>query len=764
MLVLDMKTHIHGAHGHARPHWVLGGLLLLAVMAASALSTLSASAISNVGLDPTEFGNEARYALEESGNVRGADNIRIPVYYMHSGAPGTAPARPPTDMVIRVYDIGPRRTPNNGVIINGGPATTGGVRDVTISRNDFSYRTDINAWTAMISASMSLTSGDRLIQFRLQVRTPSAASAAKIGYSASNSDSFASANRFRCDEGGDITGCGVFYNYRIPFGVPCSLNAPRTAQIRIRDGDNNRGGRSEYTIQHNRQFSVRIINTTTGAVVNDNRLDPGSSTDDGGTAIYSFTVVPDNKYEFRVNDVYTNNVLQFRLPYDSIESISNCNWDLRPAVNLSSNQAESNTSGITVTSTVSNNGPAATPSVNWQLTRCVFAPGVPSSRYGAVADNTLNGVQTYSARGGDCRPVTSASRTFPTTSPTTVNVQNDQSIGDEETGTNVCFILSLNPPTRSSGATTWRHSTPSCVIVVKKPKLHVLGGDVIVGRAGGGAIATSSSTKQISGVTRTYGSWGEYALVASGDIFSMASGAGYSGGATSSAYCSVSLLTFANAINGTSCTASTTKGQYAIGGSFPALASRFSATVPIGNNQTANLTSLQSRTIYSATGTLRLQNGAVSMPAGKWVVINAPNATVVIENDIRYAAGPFGSLNDIPQLIIIANNITVAESVTQVDAWLMATGASGRLNTCGGVSAATQLRSTNCRNPLVINGPVAARQLLLYRTAGAEAGSNSGAPAEVFNLRPDAYLWAINYQSDSGRVQTVYTKELPPRF
>lgn len=760
MLVLDMTARTFGTYQLLRQRWVVTCLLLLSIFGASIFSTLHVLAISNVGLDPTEFGNEARYALEESGNVSGADNIRIPVYYMHSGAPGTAPTRPPTDMVIRVYDIGQRTTPGNGVRINGGPATSSGFRDVTISRNAFSYRTDINAWATTISARMSLTSGDRLIQFRLQVRAPSAASAAKIGYSASNTDSFASANRFRCDSDGDRRGCGVFYNYRIPFGVPCSLNSSATAQIRIRDGDNNRTG-SQFTIQYNRQFSVQVVNTTTGQVVNNNSFSGG--TGNGQTAIYSFTATPNNKYEFRVNNVYTNNVLQFQLPYDSIESISNCNWDLRPSVNLSSNQAESNTSGLTVTGAVSNNGPASTPSVGWQLTRCVFASGAPASQYATVPDNTLNGIQTYRNRGGNCNQVTSGSRSFPTTSPTTVHTQNNESIGNELAGSRVCYILSLNPPTRTSSPATWRHSTPNCVIIVKKPKIHVLGGDVIVGRLGDGSIVTSSSTKSINGTSRTYGSWGEYAIVASEEIFSMASGAGYSGGATSPLYCSVSLLTFSNASGDTSCTPSSGKGSYEIGGSLPAITAAFSPTSNIGNNQTRNVTALQSGTVYSATGTLRLQSGA-PMPAGKWVVINAPNATVNIENDIRYSDGPFSSASDIPQLIIIADTINIAGSVRQVDAWLIASGSTGRLNTCSDVATATQLRSTNCNNRLTVNGPVAVRELLLYRTAGAEAGLASGDPAEVFNLRPDAYLWATSYQANSGRVQTVYTKELPPRF
>ncbi|WP_187432733.1 hypothetical protein [Agromyces mariniharenae] len=36
--------------------------------------------------------------------------------------------------------------------------------------------------------------------------------------------------------------------------------------------------------------------------------------------------------------------------------------------------------------------------------------------------------------------------------------------------------------------------------------------------------------------------------------------------------------------------------------------------------------------------------------------------------------------------------------------------------------------------------------------------------AEVFNLRPDAYLWASSLRRDRGVITTVKTIELPPRF
>ena len=265
--------------------------------------------------------------------------------------------------------------------------------------------------------------------------------------------------------------------------------------------------------------------------------------------------------------------------------------------------------------------------------------------------------------------------------------------------------------------------------------------------------------------TTTFGSWGEYGVTASGSITGMASGAGYSAGTTDEGFCTVSLLTFTNAGNDL-CTNSSPKGLYSNTRTLPALETKFTATSSLGNNPTVNVANLNSG-VYTAAGTINISTGGpsdITIPKGKWVVINARGADVVINNNIRYAGDPMQGLKDIPQLIIIANNIRIGGGVSQVDSWLMATGDSGNLVTCADVTAATQLRANNCANFLRVNGPVAARHLYLYRTAGATTGAGNTAAAEVFNLRPDAYLWATWYNSSAGRLQTVRTTELPPRF
>src|SRR5690606_33188762 len=100
--------------------------------------------------------------------------------------------------------------------------------------------------------------------------------------------------------------------------------------------------------------------------------------------------------------------------------------------------------------------------------------------------------------------------------------------------------------------------------------------------------------------------------------------------------------------------------------------------------------------------------------------------------------------------------------------WLVATGtgADGRINTCGagGVNESTNPTALQCANPLRVNGPVITNHLILHRTAGAGAGTSAGDPAEIFNLRPDAYIWASNLPGSYNKARTVMTTELPPRF
>lgn len=442
-------------------------------------------------------------------------------------------------------------------------------------------------------------------------------------------------------------------------------------------------------------------------------------------------------------------------PVGDTQVLDSLNYSLDPVMNVSPDSGEGG-STATLSPTVTNSGSSNSPSnIEWQITNFTVAPG------GSIPGGNGNSGQapvTYYANGATV--IQSGSSTF-IRGPNAL-AANPHTMGDPAVGSRVCYALSVRPFSQSTGA-NWRHSPPDCVTIAKKPKLQVTGSDVIVGKGQTSTIVTSSTTKSLSGVNRTFGSWSEYAIAASGQVTSMASGAGYSGGGTNNTFCAVSLLTFSNTTAGqASCTGSTQMGGYANGKSLPDVGARLIATSSLGSNPSLNLANM-TKGAYAATGNVTISSSG-PIAKGKWIVINAPTATVTITGNINYTTDTLQKLTDIPQVVIIANTIRIAGGVTNIDAWLIANGATGNIITCSDVSAATQLTAANCNQKLTVNGPVAARHLYLYRTAGAGTGGQSGDPAEVFNLRPDAYLWATGYSESAGRLQTVTTKELPPRF
>jgi hypothetical protein len=310
----------------------------------------------------------------------------------------------------------------------------------------------------------------------------------------------------------------------------------------------------------------------------------------------------------------------------------------------------------------------------------------------------------------------------------------------------------------------------------------VWGGDLSAGKSFLGTsvtlptanIDTSVSTKTIASGNYTFGSWVEYGVFARGSITNIGSAAAYAGtasaqGLVNASLCRASYLTFNNASGARNvCTGSsyTTLGGYSTSRSIPDVASSYPVTSSTPQYGSRSLNDAATQGLYTSSSTLTLTGGTIN--AGRWVVIHAPNASVTITGDIRYTTDTLSSVSDIPQVIIIARNINITDAVRQVDAWLIAkpstTLADGVINTCSSVAENAPLSSTICANPLVVNGPVMANKLLLRRTTGPGTGTSSGNPAETFNLRPDAYLWAYSHTPSNGRVQTVYTTELPPRL
>src|SRR5690606_31993898 len=91
----------------------------------------------------------------------------------------------------------------------------------------------------------------------------------------------------------------------------------------------------------------------------------------------------------------------------------------------------------------------------------------------------------------------------------THNHNRKQVVSDSlEVGDKLCYTTWVKPYAHNQSG--WAYSSARCVTVGKRPKLQVLGGDVITA----GSIQAGVTTK----VDGDYGSWGEYGLLAGGDV------------------------------------------------------------------------------------------------------------------------------------------------------------------------------------------------------------------------------------------------------
>ena len=447
-------------------------------------------------------------------------------------------------------------------------------------------------------------------------------------------------------------------------------------------------------------------------------------------------------------------------------------YKLTPTVSVGPESTESGSGAATIAPTVTNGGLTESVPAQWEVSKFVIKPGVsrpvgddngrtPLQYYGNDADTTefetfKSGEQAFDKGATVLKPALS------------------DPVSDYAVGTQICYALSVQPLSHSSS--NWRHGEPDCVIISKKPKLQIHGGDLRVGArfvdqvavVDGSFIKTSQTVKTTGSpsVERTFGSWVEYGVIASGLVTGLGSGSAFAGpGLPNTTQCSYTFLTFTNG-GSTNCKASPTLGGYNSGTTLPSVASRFPVAEDALISGEYSIASLDDDTYYRTDGeSLEITGG--ELPAGKTIIINTSSSTgsygkVTISGDITYTTSTLSGVGEIPQLVIIAGDIDINESVQQVDSWLIS---KGTLNTCADISM-EDINSKKCQDRLTINGPVMASQVSFWRTGGSIA-DNTGAlgdPAEVFNLRPDAYLWGIAQSAKSGRLETTYERELPPRY
>lgn len=449
-------------------------------------------------------------------------------------------------------------------------------------------------------------------------------------------------------------------------------------------------------------------------------------------------------------------------------SITSYNYNLVPLIDLDVAGVAEVDSSLTATAKLRNDGPSKTKAgTEWQFVKMVVGPGKSLP----VAGTSSNVTSPCTYYGNGCGLISASSGTFKSKTTTTLSSKTE-SVSDIAVGSRICYATSVKPYNHTTS--NWRHSTPACVTIGKKPKVQVWGGDLSVGRRFSGDTSKPKSivkagTSMKDGGSKTFGSWVEYGIFAPSTIAGVGSAAGLAGpdGNLLSAQKDWSKLTFANGgqLNKTAdCSGTVQFGCFANPGDMgviPDVVGRLApgtAGTPLGGS--VSLTNLGAGTYY-ANGSLRINASAIAK--GKSLIIKARD-TVFIDGDIKYTTEQLHSLSDIPQVVIIANNIQIKDTVTNVDAWLIANGAQGGVYTCNNNNFVQPLTASTCKDKLTINGPVMAKKLFLTRTAGSGTGAASGDPAEVLNLRADAHLWAINRAGGQGSVRTLGTTELAPRF
>ena len=95
-------------------------------------------------------------------------------------------------------------------------------------------------------------------------------------------------------------------------------------------------------------------------------------------------------------------------------------------------------------------------------------------------------------------------------------------------------------------------------------------------------------------------------------------------------------------------------------------------------------------------------------------------------------------ISDIPQIILIAEDIEIGPEVTQIDAWLITNSKDdnydgGYINTCKGFTN-DKTGSETCWKTLKVNGPVITSALFLNRTGGAWPGYSGDVGNEAYDI------------------------------
>lgn len=348
-----------------------------------------------------------------------------------------------------------------------------------------------------------------------------------------------------------------------------------------------------------------------------------------------------------------------------------------------------------------------------------------------------------------------------------------------------------------------------CVISAYKPSLQVRTGDMIVKQN----VATETNRKDDLGSTetpkqkRTFGSWAEYGLFAGGSVSGakMGSGAKYRVGQKTpeNPFDPQGLLTFSNRYS----LGTTNFGGFkdAIQDGFGQVTAffdnRLEAAKPVNETGASCFDGTTVHLRDCASGDYRLKgstdggsrtyridgSGLEGQKDKSLVFMVGENVTVELTNNIKTPSS-YDTITELSQVVFTPEKktgshakylVNIADAATRIDAWLI--NPTGAINTCyyggGGQDTPTAMipgepiQQHPCyANRLIVNGPVVAERFFLRRSGGQDQNPAGNPPmqsiaGETFNLRPDAYLWAMNQPGKANqKFTTVDIKDLPPRY
>ena len=365
----------------------------------------------------------------------------------------------------------------------------------------------------------------------------------------------------------------------------------------------------------------------------------------------------------------------------------------------------------------------------------------------------------------------------------------EMSVPDQPAGTHLCVAVATYPS--NSGAYTnwddkegshkWRISESKCFIIAKKPSFQVWGGSLY----SGGTVKTTAAVKNnlkglaaFSGVF-VFSSWVEQSVVANGTVLALASGASaglannIAGGGSqepASNYCKyrvpLSIANYSSNIASAICPGAQATGNSGISAVLTnrkamvgALPNEDSLTNNLAGGSTITFNNSTAKNIvrYNVDGNATI--GANTVNIGRTHIVNV-SGDLTINGNIQYQGSTFTSLEQIPKVILYANNITIGCTVSRIDAIIIA---EENLNTCE--SSDINLRQNS--NRLQVNGAIVTNKLFFNRTYGAATGVNSKVPAEIVNYDTSTILWG-RAKADPGNehknLTAVYSHEIAPRY